>query len=110
MVRRKLPERSPSDILLRDLVYEAVRARVSIGTITTLIELAKGADEEGVTLASVRGIARDLDLSSGTVSRHVAQLVELGFLVRLGGYHSDNRRWQWSVPGMDMRSELRGVS
>lgn len=93
----------PPDVLLRDLVYEAVGAGLSNATIGILTEFAKATGVDGVTALSVRELARRIGRSSGTVSRHVDRLVELGFLEPLGRSRGDNRRRRWSVAGMDRR-------
>jgi DNA-binding MarR family transcriptional regulator len=86
---------------LGDLAYAAVVAGLPSGAIISLIAFAKSTDADGTTTAAVRGVARDLGLSSGTVARHVGLLVDLGFLEQLGRPRSDMRRRRWRVAGMD---------
>jgi DNA-binding MarR family transcriptional regulator len=85
---------------LGDLAYVAVSEELPTGAIVTLLEFARNADEDGITLTSVRGVARDRGLSSGTVARQVDKLVELEFLEKLGRTRSDHRRYRWRVAGM----------
>jgi hypothetical protein len=85
---------------LGDLAHAAIIAGLPRGASITLLEFAKKAEADGTTMESVRGVARNIALSSGTVAAHVGTLVELGFLELLGRSRLGNRRRQWRVAGM----------
>ena len=103
-------DEGPPEVLLRDLVYEAVGARFSAETIDVLLAFAKSTSADGVTDMSVRDLARRMGRSSGTVSRHVNRLVDHRFLEQLGRSRTDNRRRRWRVAGMERRDEAAGAS
>jgi DNA-binding MarR family transcriptional regulator len=103
-------DEGPAEVLLRDLVYEAVRTRMSAETIDVLLAFAYVTDVDGVAEVSVRELARRMDRSSGTVSRHVNRLVEHRFLEDLGRSPADGRRRRWLVAGMERRDEATGSS
>jgi DNA-binding MarR family transcriptional regulator len=97
---RNIPPVPQTHPRLGDLAYAGILAGLPSGTIVTLFTFALSADADGISLASVRGVGRELDLSPGTVAAHVKQLVELGFLEDLGRSRADNRRRRWRVAGM----------
>jgi hypothetical protein len=104
-------DEGPPEALLRDLVYyEAVRAGLSSEAIAVLLAFARSTDVDGVIDVSVREMARRMDRSSGTLSRHVTRLVDRGLLEDLGRSRADNRRRRWRVAGMDRRDQASGVS
>lgn len=99
----------PPEELLRDLVYEAVGVGLSTESISVLTAFATRTGVDGETELAVRELARHMNRSSGTVSRHVTRLEESGFLQRVGRSSSDGRRQRWRVAGMDRREEIPGV-
>jgi len=91
----------PLGDLLFDLLHECGQHDVSLSSCTVLTAMALTADIDGTTNVSLRGVARHLNLSVSTIRRHMAQLVELGFVESLGADPTDNRRQVWRIPAMD---------
>jgi len=97
----------PIKELLWDLLYVCGQCNVSSSNRTVLVALALHADIDGTVRVSLRGVARHLNQSSGTIARHVGQLVELGLIEELGGDRTDNRRRIWRIPAMDQRDDAQ---
>jgi hypothetical protein len=92
--------------VLRDLEYTASREVRWGATNRVLMAYAHFTDADGTTRASMREMGRHLNLSVGTVHRHVKRLVELGFLEQLGDCREGNRHRPWRVAGMDRRKYI----
>jgi Winged helix-turn-helix DNA-binding len=92
--------------VLRDLEYTASREVPWGATVRVLMAYAHFTDADGATRASLREMADHLNLSVGTVHRHVKRLVELGFLEQLGDCREGNRHRPWRVAGMDRREYI----
>jgi hypothetical protein len=103
---REIPPVPQTHPRLGDLTYAAIVAGLSSGAIITLSKFALSSDADGTSQVSVRGVARQLGWSSGTVARHVGQLTELGFLEMLGRNRADHRRRRWGVAGMEQHDEI----
>jgi hypothetical protein len=92
--------------VLRDLEYTAGREVPWGATNRVLMAYAHFTDTDGTTRVSEREMARHINLSPGTVHRHVKRLVELGYLEQLGDCREGNRHRPWRVAGMDRRKYL----